>query len=116
MFFSEADRLIYKCPVTEKALDPLALKRAITVASKNRFNAIVQEARSTDELVRATAEGQLVAVGRAAFGLAPIDPKSGAGVLDTVVLEAVTAFTRWLSKKGPTAQSGPDSAPCTACP
>lgn len=116
MFFSEADRLIYKCPVTEKSLDPLAVKRAVTIASKNRFNALTQDYRSEDPLVRAVAEEALVGVARAAFGLKPIDGKTGAGTPDADALEALTAFTKWLTKKGPRAQSTQEPAPCTTCP
>lgn len=116
MFFSDADRAIYECPVTQQKLDPLAVKRHLILSTKNRFNALVRELNADDDLVRIAAEGELARAGRVAFGLVPLDPRTGKGTLDAVVLEAVTAFTKWLTKKGSKAQSGPASAPCTDCP
>lgn len=116
MFFSDTDRAIYECPVTQQKLDPLAVKRHLIISTNNRFNALVREMSAEDERVRVAAEGELARAGRAAFNLTPLDPRTGKGTLDAVVLEAVTAFTKWLTKKGSKAQSGPASAPCTDCP
>lgn len=118
MIYSEQERQVYRCPVTGRYLDPLAARRSMFAAAKGRggFNGAVADARSPDEGVRAAGEERLVAAGRAALGLPPIDPKTGEGVTDAVAMEALTAFTRWLSGKGGTARGGPSGAPCTDCP
>ena len=110
MTFSDAERSIYTCPVTGRKYDPLALKRAIVRASKGDFNALVR-AVPDDAAVE-----KLTAIARVAMGLNPIDVETGAGVLDADAYEALLAFTLWLKGKGPRAQSGPDSTPCTDCP
>jgi hypothetical protein len=112
--FSEKDKLVYSDPATGQFFDPLAVKRRLLLAGKGRINEAF--AAYADPEKRLVAEGVIVACGREAFGFAPIDPKTGNGVTDTKVIEAVTAFTRWLRGKGSPAQSGPNSAPCTDCP
>lgn len=104
--FSEQERQIYTCPFSGRKFDPLAVKRAIAKAAQGKFN----------ELVTADDTDGLIAVGRVAFGFAPVDPETGVGVLDATVYDALTAFTKWLAGKGQRAQSGPDSTPCTGCP
>lgn len=116
VFFSESDRQVYSCPVTGMRFDPLAVKRTIAAASRSRFNDLCADARSDDPAKREAAVGGIVAAGRAAFNLKPIDPKTGEGVLDAVVYDAVIAFTKWLKGKGEGAQGMPNSAPCSGCP
>lgn len=116
MTFTDQERLVYLCPVTGRHFDPLAVKRALVVATRNRFNQACADSASKDPVVAADAESVIVAGGRAAFGLRPIDPQTGDGTVDADVIEAVRAFTRWLRGKGPTAQNSPTSAPCTDCP
>lgn len=116
--FTEKDRLIYQCPVFHTYHDPLTVKRALAIAGKGAFNrsAVVYGIKSAEEAERAVAEGVLVACGRAAFGLKPIDPVSGSGVSDAQVIDAVGHFTGWLSGKDEPAQTLRTSAPCTDCP
>ena len=116
--FSEKERQIYRDPGTLRFYDPLALKRALLRSARGRFNEAIKtygsDASTADE--KAQAEAMIVLAGREAFGLKPIDPQTGEGVVDAVVIDAVTAFTRWLKGKDETAQSGPNSVPCTGCP
>lgn len=112
--FTEDDRLVYRCPATKRYYDPLALRRGFLLARE--YNAAAQGMRSDDACVAAEAEGVVVAVGRKIFGLKPIDPITGEGVTDSLVVEAVTAYTGWLRGKSETAQSSGPSAPCTDCP
>lgn len=116
--FSEKDRLIYVCPATGGHFDPLAVKRRLLIAGKGVLNThfLAWGDKTVDPAKKAVAEEAIVAAGRAAFGLAPIDQKTGAGIGDARVIEAVTAFTRWLRGKDSPVQSGPNSAPCTDCP
>lgn len=116
--FPEKERLIYQDPATERFFDPLAVKRSLVLAGRGQLNAhfATYGKADADPVAKARAEEAIVAAGRAAFGLPPIDPKTGEGVGDAKVIEAVTAFTRWLRGKDKAAQNGPNSAPCTACP
>lgn len=117
--FTEKDRQVYTCPVTGRKYDPLQVKRDLARAARGweAYNRVVAEnANKGDQVAQPAAEGQLVGFARAAFGLKPIDPKTGDGVLDAVVLEALTAFTRWLLGKSETAGGTRPAEPCTGCP
>ena len=114
--FTENERQIYTCPITGRKYDPLAVKRSLAIASRGGFNAAVADSRSTDAVIRASGQERLVTYARSALSLLPINPETGVGWLDVVVLDAITAFTRWLAGKGGRVQSGPNSAPCTDCP
>jgi hypothetical protein len=105
---------IYQCPATQRYYDPLVVRRALRAADPAilAYRAAVTE---QDEAAREAAEEKIVAVARRAFAVPPVDPKTGDGTPDAIVMRAVVAFTRWLSGKGGTAQSGPSSAPCTDC-
>lgn len=110
------DARIYQCPVTQQFYDPLAVRRALTLASRPAgFNAALQDSRSADEAKQADGEARVIAATRAALGLPAIDAKTGKGVPDQVVLDAITAFTRWLAGKGPRPADGSIGAPCTDC-
>jgi hypothetical protein len=113
--FSEAERQIYHCGVTNRAYDPLAVRRVLLVETRNKFGALCADAKSADPVKAALAEQSLTAAARKAFGLPPVNAK-GEGVLDALVWDALIAFTVWLSGKGSAAQTKPDSAPCTDCP
>jgi hypothetical protein len=114
VIYSEEERRIYTCPATGGQFDPLALRRVFRIRSE--YNKALTDMGSEDDAVAASAEGTVVSIGRQAFGLRPVNPNDGTGVTDAIVLEAVSAFTRWLKGKGQTAQSGPNSAPCSGCP
>lgn len=114
--FSEQDRQIYTDPATGRKFDPLAVKRAITAATNGQFNVLVAAVSGGDPARAAEAQGRLIAAARLAFGLKPLDPDTGQGVLDAVAYEALIGFTRWLKGKGPRAQTRPNSAPCTDYP
>jgi hypothetical protein len=118
MTFTDEERRVYKCPLTDRYHDPLAARRAMLARAGGaaKFNEAIKDSRSADPDVRDRGEAALVAAGRAALGLEPVDPRTGAGVPEAVVLEALTAFTRWLAGKGETVPAGPSGAPCTGCP
>jgi hypothetical protein len=114
--FTEQDRQIYTDPATGRKYDPLAVKRAITAATNGQFNVLVTAVSGDDPARAADAQDRLIAAARSAFGLKPLDPDTGQGVLDAVAYEALIEFTRWLKGKGPRAQTRPNSAPCTDSP
>ena len=106
--WSEEEKQVYECP--HGHYDPLALKRGLVIHSTGRFNALLHEIRSSDEVVAAKAMEQLIDVGRKTFNLKALD------VLDHEVYDAITAFTQYLRKKGPRAQSTQKPVPCINCP
>lgn len=106
--FTPQEKSVYYCTVTKRSYDPLAVKRALAIESKGKFNEWV--AAKTPE-----AEAALVACARKVFGLAPVAP-DGSGVLDADVLSALTKFTVFLKGKGPRVQTLPTSAPSTVGP
>ena len=108
--WSEEEKKIYVCPITDGRYDPLQLRRAITIHSSGRFNAILHDLRSSDEVIAAKAMESLVDIGRKAFALKVLD------TLDHAVYDAITAFTHYLSKKGQRVQSGQKPVPCINCP
>ena len=114
--WTEAEKAIYTCPITQRKYDPLAVRRALVLASKNTFNAVVSRVRSQDAIEHETAMGELIAIGRKALDLPAVDVNTGAGWLDSQVYDAILAFTGFLRKKGLRAQSTPSTAPCTDCP
>ena len=116
--FSEKERAVYTCPATSNCYDPLAVRRRLLIAGQNRLNEhfLVYGDKNAEASKKALAEEAIVRAGRAAFDLKPIDPKTGEGIGDAKVIEAVTAFARWLRGKDSPVQSGPNSAPCTDCP
>jgi hypothetical protein len=105
--------VIYQCPATENFYDPAAVKRALLM---NRFNEGAEQMNMLDPLKVAAGEALVVAAARKAFSLLPVDPKTGQGVPDATVLEAVRKFTAWLRGKGQAAVAGSSGAPCTGCP
>lgn len=104
--FTPEERQVYRCPYTNRAYDPLAVKTALGAATGGRFSALCGE--KTD-----AARSALVAATRKAMALPPIDPESGKGVLDAVVWQALCAFTAYLRGKGPRAKPMPQASPCT---
>ena len=107
--FSAAERQIYKCPVTGRDYDPLAVRRKLTLASKGTFNGIVSRLKSKDDLESTQALDEYITIGRKALDLE-------ATVLDASVYDSLTAFTHYLRGKGQRVQNGPTFAPCTDCP
>lgn len=83
-----SDRKIYQCPATGRYYDPLVLKRSLLAAAKGQYNRAVAE--YPDEKARSI----LLTAGRVAFETE--DPTS---VPDETVLDAVTAFSKYLTAK-----------------
>jgi len=104
--FTPEERAVYRCPVTNRAYDPLAVKRALDAATAGRFNALCGE--KTD-----AARASLTDAARKAFGLKAIDPQTGDGVLDATVWDALCRFTGYLRGKGNRAKPTPQASPCT---
>ena len=103
--FSVQERSIYPCPVTDRAFDPLGVKRALTVATGNRFGALCGEARGEDAVKAAQAQITLTLAARKAFGFEPLV------VTDAQVWEALIKFTQWLTGKGQRAKPQPQASP-----
>lgn len=111
MNFSEAERRIYRCPHTNRDYDPLAVKRQLTIHTAGKFGAYCRDSAGEDPVLAARAQEALTQAARKAFGLKP-SPEP----LDAVVWDTLIDFTRWLSGKGPRAQTTPNSVPSTASP
>lgn len=101
------DKEFYTCPVTGQKYDPLAVRRVFTLSK--HYNEAARLMRSKDPVEAASGEEEVVAVGRAAFGLDP------AVWTQSAVVRAVAAFTGWLAGKVERPQSSPAPAPSTDC-
>lgn len=111
-----SEQEIYKCPICDRYYDPLAVRRAVVLASAGKYNEAVAGRKGDDPVASAEAEALLVRAARAAFSLPAVDPATGAGWTDSQALDALGAFTRWLKAKKGSGQTGRNSTPCTGCP
>lgn len=107
MFTSE-ERQVYKCPHTQRCYDPLAVKRALNIASGGKFGTLCAEKSDT-------ANAALIKAARTAFGLPPISA-DGTGVLDAVVWDTLCAFTAYLRGKGTRVPCTPGASPSSDGP
>jgi hypothetical protein len=121
MIFAEHERAIYSPEGSDDRYDPLALARALTVASGGRLNAMLADWRGGFEdagdvspdgraaalVASAEAEAHLAAVARLVFGV-PDFPAA----TDAVALELLCDYLGWMEKKGErAATSRPSPAP-----
>lgn len=107
---------IYKTGDGRLSFDPLSLRRRLLIESGNELNSLIALYNdAADPLEALKAEDRLVAVGRAAFGLAPVTQDGG--VDDATVLDYLAHFLEWLSRPV-NSQSPPMSidTPCLDCP
>ena len=95
--FTPEERAVYKCPHTQRAYDPLAVKRVLTAGSYSP----------------SMPRDALIALARKALGLPAIDPATGEGVLEATVWDSLCAFTVYLRGKGPRAKPMPQASPCS---
>lgn len=91
--FTPEEKLIYTCPITNRVFDPLALKAQLAQESNHQFNTWVSKKD----------HASLEALAIKVFG-------------GDQALRALTAFTRWLSGKGPRGQTSPTTAPSSVGP
>jgi hypothetical protein len=110
MLFTEEERKIYHCPFTDRDYDPLTVRRALTVETKNAFGRLCDEARDSDPVKAALAQQALTTAARKAFGWEPLK------VMDVTVWEALIAFTVYLRGKGTRAASTPETSPSSDGP
>lgn len=94
----------YSCPITGRYYDPLRCHRELL--SEPDLNVWI----ANDD------HGRLVPHARKVFGLPEIDPATGFGWTESMVLAALGCFTEYLQGKDERAQNSSSSAPCTDCP
>lgn len=116
MFFADHEKQIYSPPGSDLKFDPLALDRALTLASEGRLNDLLgqwcpgeggdvsQGAPARSAVASAEAEAELVAVARKAFQL-PAFPDCP----DALALEHLCDFLWWMEKKGVRGETPPPS-------
>lgn len=109
MFFEEHEKQIYTPPGSDRAYDPLAIDRALTVATGGNLPGLVADwkagsdgqgdvsdgAAARDAVTSAKAEEVLAAASRAAFGL-PAFPQC----TDGVALEYLADYLTYMAGKG----------------
>lgn len=117
------DLRAYKCPITDRFLDPFEAYRLLGYYTAGRWNEM-QEAARTDT----AAHCKLIEAGRRAMRMPRPDEKTGVGWVEPQVEAALTAFAEYVAGKGgrhetsppssPPSVSGPRamSAPCSDCP
>ena len=112
---------VYQCPVTKKFLDPFRVLAGLHHYAANKFNELVKDQSNPTTALK------LAVVGRKVMELEPVDPQTGAGFPDAVVLNAVEKFVEYVKGKGsgagswrnyasPLEPSQPASAPTSCSP
>jgi hypothetical protein len=86
---------IYRDPVTDRYYDPYRVLAALYHYSGNKLNEMVRAANESP-----AGSLKLAEVGRRAFGLPAIDPATGEGTPDAVVLAVVEKFSEYVRGKG----------------
>lgn len=102
----------YRLPCGRYA-DALA---AYKVLLRGGVNRLLDECAASDATKAATAETAVCELARRAFGLKPVDPRTGVGYADADCLDLLDAFFEWLGAKKATPQSSPTSAAPTDSP
>lgn len=119
MFFEPHEKTIYSPEGSDKKFDPLAVERALTIATGGKLNDLLTQWRAASDglgdispegkaqsrVAAAEAEGQLAAVARAAFGLPPFPDCT-----DADALEWLCDYLRWMEGKGSRGSPSPDSS------
>ena len=87
---------VYQCPVTKKFLDPFRVYTTLQhqAGGGAKFNELRRNTADPASLM------QLADVGRKAFNEPPVDPKTGKGTPDVVILAAVEKFVEYVLGKG----------------
>lgn len=118
MFFADHEKQIYSPEGSDLKFDPLAVERALIIASEGRINDLLKQwtppeegtgdvspgAETRDALARALAEQELSVIARKAFSL-PDFPAS----TDATALELLVDFLWWMEKKGVRGETPPPS-------
>jgi len=114
MFFPDHEKLIYAPPGFDTKLDPLAVDRALRIASNGTLAGLLsdwqsasdglgdisQGSTSANDVLSARAEETLVRVAREAFGLPPFPDCT-----DGVALEVLCDYLEWMAGKGKRGES-----------
>lgn len=118
MFFHDHEKQIYSPEGSDQKFDPLALDRALTVASGGRLNDLLKQWQpvpegqgdvspdgiARDAVARAEAETELALIARKAFGV----PEFPAAT-DAHALELLCDFLWWMEGKGGRGETPPPS-------
>jgi hypothetical protein len=92
---AKAARRVYRSPLGTYH-DPLKVRRDLELLSDGAVAGWVEEQRAGS----LDADEKVLGVVRAAFGFAPIDRDTGAGVTDTEALTAFADYQEYLAGKG----------------
>lgn len=131
MFFEDHEKAIY-VPATrpDLAFDPLAVDRALVIATNGKLSDLVAEAypplvddgqggkveggdisaegQALSKLTKRAAEGPLADAARKAFGIAAFNPQDP-NTTDGAVLEILLDYLWWMEKKGKRGETPPTS-------
>lgn len=113
---------VYRCPVVGRFYDPFHVLASLHHYSAGKVNELSRESEKDP-----AAALRLAQVGRRAFGLSEVDPATGEGTPDAVVLKAIEKFAEYARGKGsgagswrtyasPSGDLPPSSAPTTCSP
>lgn len=109
--FNSNERMIFSYRAGDREIfaDPMELARRIVVAFQGDPNdtiAKMQPQQGQDPVavlpLICMATDKFIAGVREAFKLAPFDPSTGAGTLESEVREVWNHYQEWLEKKSPT--------------
>lgn len=101
--FDDKERLIFG-PYSNGArdgvyADPQAVYRRLVYALGGDPNSVLEQHRSAEPTVKFQATTRLVEASQFAFGLAPFDPNTGGGCLESHCLRILQDYLDWVDKK-----------------
>lgn len=110
---SEAFVFEYEVRGQKRYADPDGTHRAITRELGGKVAETYADAKSEDDGTAFPAIERLLAAGRVAFGLHPIDPTTGQGYAEREVFDVLDQFGKWVQAEKKTPDARPTSAPPT---
>lgn len=96
--------------------DPKKMLRDFELACDGDPKGCFEATKSENVAVSAPAHEKILAAGRKVFGLAPVNPRTGDGVLEDDVMDLLYSFFAWIEKKNRKPEPTPSLPPATESP
>lgn len=120
MLFTDNERRVYGPYDNGQAVvfgDPFKINRTLIHLLQGEPNQVIADYNSKENSpLKFEATNKLVAAGIGAFGLTPLDEKTGKGSTETDVIKVVIDFMNWCSKKNEKPAPTPTLSPASDGP